>query len=351
MKGFASPFGFSATGPKPFSPIAPMMLVSSVKRSHCGCRSGPNQSQSRIPANDQARYTWRHSIERLSTISRVGAGSPFAKTGPEEPTMAALRSPQSNSRYLCPLSKAFRNRLRCGEREETCQQQSLNLTSQSENGYEKDPMVRSQTKVAEDTSRSDDFVRSASALFAKRGFDRTSVREIAQTLGVASGTLFYHFQTKEDLLEAIIQKGIRDGYSRAAEALGDASAGPLARFVALASAHIEVVHGELRFVHHVWIREWDRLGSKARERMRPAAHKYRDLLDRVLADLQDAGHLRANPTMTRHLMLPALNWTTSWTRVTTRAARRELARNFCAACLNLSLAEFDALLEAECDRT
>jgi len=202
-------------------------------------------------------------------------------------------------------------------------------------------------KAAQEGTRADDFVRIASALFAKRGFDRTSVREIAQALGVASGTLFYHFDSKEDLLEAIISKGIADGYRKAADALASSPLGPLSRFLTLASAHIEVVHGELRHVHHVWIREWDRLTPKARDRMRPAVQQYRDLLDGVLVELQDAGHLKSEPSMTRHLMLPALNWTTSWSRVSTKAARRELARRLCAASLNITPVDFNAMMQAE----
>lgn len=208
-------------------------------------------------------------------------------------------------------------------------------------------MRRSPRKAAKENTRVDDFVRNASALFAKRGFDRTSVREIAQALGVASGTLFYHFETKEDLLEAIISKGIADGYRKAADALASATAGPISRFLALASAHIEVVHGELRHVHHVWIREWDRLTPKARDRMRPAAQQYRDLLDGVLVELQDAGHLKSEPIMTRHLLLPALNWTTSWSRVPTQAARRELAHQLCAASLNVTPVDLAVMMEAE----
>ncbi|MGX7927214.1 TetR/AcrR family transcriptional regulator [Tsuneonella sp. HG094] len=212
-------------------------------------------------------------------------------------------------------------------------------------------MNRSRTRGTEEKTRADDFVKSASALFAKRGFDRTSVREIAQALGVASGTLFYHFESKEDLLEAIINKGIADGYQRASEALADTPLGPLSRLLALASSHIEVVHGELRHVHQVWIREWGRLSPKAQERMRPTAHKYRDLLDSVLVEVQQAGYLKTDPTMTRHLMLPALNWTISWSRASTNTARRNLARQLCAASLNLPLESFLTLLKAEHPQT
>ena len=208
-------------------------------------------------------------------------------------------------------------------------------------------MSRNRSEGIVDKSRADDLVRAAATLFARQGFDRTSVREIAEVAEIASGTLFYHFETKDDLLEAIIHKGIAEGYSSMQEALSLAPNGPLSHFRTLAAAHIESIHGELRDVHRVWIREWGRLSAQARARMRPEAHKYRELLDKILTELEVAGHLRTEPVMMRHVLVPALNWTTSWAKVTTRKARQQLAQQICATSLNLTISEFDELLEQE----
>jgi AcrR family transcriptional regulator len=40
-------------------------------------------------------------------------------------------------------------------------------------------------------------------LFAEHGYDRTSLREIAATLGVTKAALYYHFESKEDILLAL----------------------------------------------------------------------------------------------------------------------------------------------------
>ncbi|AKQ42840.1 hypothetical protein CP97_13590 [Aurantiacibacter atlanticus] len=208
-------------------------------------------------------------------------------------------------------------------------------------------MARNRSEGVVDKSRADDIVWAAAALFARQGFDRTSVREIAEVVEIASGTLFYHFETKDDLLEAIIRKGIAEGYSSMQKALSRAPNGPLSRFRTLAEAHIEGIHGEFRDVHRVWIREWGRLSSQARARMRPEAHKYRELLEEILTELEITGHLRTEPAMMRHVLMPALNWTTSWANVTTRKARQQLARQICATSLNLTISEFDELLEQE----
>lgn len=43
----------------------------------------------------------------------------------------------------------------------------------------------------------------ALSLFAERGYDKTSLREIAEELNVTKAALYYHFKSKEDLLVAI----------------------------------------------------------------------------------------------------------------------------------------------------
>lgn len=44
------------------------------------------------------------------------------------------------------------------------------------------------------------ILESAITLFVKSGFDRVSTAEISKNAGVATGTMFYHFKTKEDII-------------------------------------------------------------------------------------------------------------------------------------------------------
>jgi AcrR family transcriptional regulator len=48
------------------------------------------------------------------------------------------------------------------------------------------------------------LARVAAKLFADRGYDGTSVREIVEAAGVAKPTLYYHFQSKEGLASALL---------------------------------------------------------------------------------------------------------------------------------------------------
>ena len=46
-------------------------------------------------------------------------------------------------------------------------------------------------------------------LFAEKGYDATSIEDITETVGVAKGTLYYHFTSKEEISDFLIEEGIK----------------------------------------------------------------------------------------------------------------------------------------------
>ena len=46
-------------------------------------------------------------------------------------------------------------------------------------------------------------------LFAKKGYDATSIEEITATDGVAKGTLYYHFSSKEEIFNFLVEEGMK----------------------------------------------------------------------------------------------------------------------------------------------
>lgn len=55
-------------------------------------------------------------------------------------------------------------------------------------------------------TRREAILNAATRLFAEKGFTDTSIAELAAATGVAEGTIFYHFKSKEDLLLAILKQ-------------------------------------------------------------------------------------------------------------------------------------------------
>lgn len=54
-------------------------------------------------------------------------------------------------------------------------------------------------------NRRECIVAVASVLFYQKGFNQTSIADIAAQVGITKGNLHYHFRSKDDLLEAIVE--------------------------------------------------------------------------------------------------------------------------------------------------
>ncbi len=54
-------------------------------------------------------------------------------------------------------------------------------------------------------TRRDELLRIAARLFAERGFRNTTVRDIADASGILSGSLYHHFDSKESMVDEILQ--------------------------------------------------------------------------------------------------------------------------------------------------
>lgn len=194
-------------------------------------------------------------------------------------------------------------------------------------------------------SRIEDYIDAAAALFAAQGYDRTTVRDIARAMGMTSGSMFFHFKSKQELLESVVAKGVRDGLTMVETALRATPGTALQRLRALVRAHLGIAHGPLHAVHRVWYREWANLPPDARERLHPWTEAYRRIWNEALLALQAEGYVRSDPAILRHMLLPALNWTIYWVEDASEAALAELCDQICATALNLSLAEFRGMAE------
>ena len=60
--------------------------------------------------------------------------------------------------------------------------------------------------VKEAEERKEEILGAAEKLFAAKGFDNTSTGGILDAVGIARGTLYYHFRSKEEILDGVIQR-------------------------------------------------------------------------------------------------------------------------------------------------
>src|SRR5947207_14358850 len=83
----------------------------------------------------------------------------------------------------------------------------------------------------------DAILRAATDVFADRGFFNAQVADIARAAGVAAGTVYLYFRSKDDLLISIFERSMRDAL---AEVRADAGSGdPHERLRRFARLHLE----------------------------------------------------------------------------------------------------------------
>lgn len=74
--------------------------------------------------------------------------------------------------------------------------------------------------VKEAEERRNEILDVAEKLFGTKGFDNTSTNDILKEVGIARGTLYYHFKSKEDILDAMIERISSQLVARAKEISG-----------------------------------------------------------------------------------------------------------------------------------
>src|SRR5512133_484393 len=85
-----------------------------------------------------------------------------------------------------------------------CKQTTVCYTARTQ----PDPAMAS-TRSSHADSRLPKVLDEAARLFRSKGFEGTSVRDIARAVGMLPGSLYCHFETKEALLVAVYVKGVQ----------------------------------------------------------------------------------------------------------------------------------------------
>ena len=83
--------------------------------------------------------------------------------------------------------------------------------------------------------RRKEIIKTAEKLFNEKGFSYTSVESIIQTIGVAKGTFYYYFKSKEEVLKAIVELQLDEIVAMAEQVANDPSFDALAKMKILLS--------------------------------------------------------------------------------------------------------------------
>ncbi len=152
------------------------------------------------------------------------------------------------------------------------------------------------------------LLAAANKLFASKGLDGTSMRDIATETGMLPGSLYYYFVSKDDLFEQVHADAmdlIAARVDKALETLSD----PWERLEAAAAAHLE---GLLEVEGSVVIVTPNAPSDKPQlaERLKAQRDAYEERFARLVSELPLPG--KTNRSLFRLMLLGSLNWATLW---------------------------------------
>ena len=167
-------------------------------------------------------------------------------------------------------------------------------------------------------NRRGELVRAAAQLFREKGFEGTTIRDIAGAVGMQSGSPFYHFANKHELRLAVMEEGLRLGLERSRAVIDAEGLTAVERFRQLVRAHYGILHETGSDFIPVMLYDWRSLPAPYRRRIVELKDRYDALWQATLDALHAEGRLGADARIARLMILGAINFSATWYRAKPR---------------------------------
>src|SRR6202050_5926396 len=131
-----------------------------------------------------------------------------------------------------------------------------------------------------------EILRTAARLFQQRGYDATSMNDVAAALKLSKGGLYHHFQSKDEILFEIMNHAMEITQDRVLNPVRTI-ADPEERLRALIRLHIEVVLSPRDREITVMLHENHPLQPALRKRINVRKKDYVHFLEKLMAEVQD----------------------------------------------------------------
>jgi AcrR family transcriptional regulator len=160
----------------------------------------------------------------------------------------------------------------------------------------------------------------AARLFAQAGYHDTSIRDIVRATGMLPGSLYCHFDSKDDLLVAVYEQGVTRMLEAVSAAAGQSRGDAWQRLEAACIGHLEALLQSTPYALVV-IRVLPDDVPAARDRLVAQRDRFEAVFATLVAELPLAPH--ADRRSLRLFLLGALNWTQFWYRAPQAAPGRD----------------------------
>jgi TetR/AcrR family transcriptional regulator, cholesterol catabolism regulator len=158
-----------------------------------------------------------------------------------------------------------------------------------------------------------EILRTAARLFQQRGYDATSMNDVAAALKLSKGGLYHHFQSKDEILFEIMNHAMEITQERVLAPVRSI-ADPKERLRALIRLHIEVVLSPRDREITVMLHENHPLPPGLRKRINHRKKEYVHFVESLVADVQRSRAEKGavSPRAAAFALLGMINWIYQW---------------------------------------
>lgn len=161
----------------------------------------------------------------------------------------------------------------------------------------------------------------AAAEFTRRGFDKTTMDDIARSIGATKGLIYYYFSSKFDIFLGGYEQGMR-AVKEAVEPLADSGGSGLERLDLMATAHVVNLMKNANYHHliHQGVRDQSSESMTVRQRealmdLNQLRKEYEVMFREVVEAGVTDGSLRPiDPVLGARILLSSLNAVDMWYR-------------------------------------
>ena len=181
--------------------------------------------------------------------------------------------------------------------------------------------------------RREAVILTAARLFRHNGYERTTVRELAEAVGLQSGSLFHYFRTKEEILVAVMANGIQSVIDEG-QGIMARHEQPAQRLERLFRLHMaSLISGVGGDAMHAMIYEWRSLSPQGRAQVQQLSTAYEQLWHRAIDDAVTCGLVQGDAAIIRKHVLGGMNFTVRWYQPGGRLSADEVIEQMLRAAL------------------
>ncbi|HMR92528.1 MAG TPA: TetR/AcrR family transcriptional regulator [Chitinophagaceae bacterium] len=175
-------------------------------------------------------------------------------------------------------------------------------------------------------SKKELILKKAAIMFREKGFNATSMRDLAETVGIEAASLYNHIRSKNEILEAICFE-VANRFNTNLDLLETAGGTCIARIETLLRFHIREMVENYEEVY-VTDREWKHLEEPYLSNFHNQRRSYRKRFATLIQEGISKGEIRNIDASTAVLiMLHAVSGIESWHRSSAKISAEELENN------------------------